>query len=430
MDEKIALANSLATSNLGRPGGDAHIAIDFENQIFGFPNYSSSRFYVVSYIYESEMYSIVSFANSVGQINAVTGKLERTKAFFSTDDIYIVKGEDEELLDDYAYNFILQSTPGDNIFESKDFLDQTCITHTIHRLQNARTQPEPFNEYTREQQEKLTKLEDAFLKLFEPNVVAVSNFLFNRWGGSIEYGDIYSRSLTLAQAMIAGDSKLIIEDVLRNYNQNRGNKISETRSKNRAERLHPFSTHAGKNNTDIKKTFHSDVEQLQSLIKQHAASNSPALVTLITLLVDPDARSSLITGDLNRNSERVYFPNANLSINEFILGKYGFKRSRIVRYLKDSFKTERSRAKKIDSLDEELYGETIASPPRRWKKNTVARLSNEELEQLKKEARSVLSGAPLETYIGYLSGQYDSTKPSQRQRLSRARRKISKAKGG
>lgn len=411
----------------GRRRGYAHIAIDFENQIFAFPDHSVPLSDGVSYIYSSNAYDIVAFYGPIGKINNQTGEVDKVGARFSTDDIYVVRGKDEELLDDYAYDFILGSTAVDNIFESKDFLVQTCITHTIQRIWNAAQSIDPWNEVRKRRHKKVEDLENAILRLIDPKIKRTAGQLFNRWGGVIDKHEIEARALIYAAALLFGDNKKIIGRIVNSSAS--GGTRSTLRNMDRDLKIHPYSTHSSKKqtNVDIERMQKEGAQQISDLMLAAMQAGSWGLVeTLLILRNDPDAFASFISEGISLNSKWRFCPNPHHNALDFIFGNQ--KRNRpplIQRFLRDSFRTEKDRAKKQSQFNDGLENEQVPTPPRRWKKNDVSsKYSIEELSQFKTMSETILSGKLLATYKDFLSGSHDSKNEAKRQCLHRAKKII------
>ena len=152
--------------------------------------------------------------------------------------------------------------------------------------------------------------------------------------------------------------------------------------------------------------------------------------TLLSLMLQHDARNSWITGALNRDSERVYFPNSNISIVDFIFGKKRTNRSALMRYLSDSFRTERNKINKRYSFNEKValtYDEgdeySYDPPPaipRRWK-NYISP------KKLNPEYQSVIDKLPPKqrtAYLSFIETTYYSGNVNNRQNLLKAKRKL------
>lgn len=419
-----------------RPHGRVNVAIDFSNQIYGFQGHKTNE----PSIYDCDEYSIWS---SVPSVATDRKKLHEKTDFYNTRDILVNYCNNPQtlLLEDEAYSWFMSASRTWQDFNSKDFLEQTFITHTIWRLQVHVTEVEPWKELLKEYHSEDARLLNRFLEILEPKISETAKYLFNSWNQLIDYNDIYLRAFILVGSLVFGDNKKIIGEVLDAYNRNQTDNKSSIKSLNRDFRLHPFSTHSNKNKSDIKKTFHENTNFLFELIKERSSDASPIVETLLQLLINPDDRSSWLTSSLNRNSERIYCPNGNISVAEFVFGRKKYSRSPLSRYLNDSFHTEKNQRKKVtqyaddaeknrrlivtqsDDGENEYFLEEIPHAPRRWKRNDVLRkYSLEELSQFKQKSESILKGKLLIAYKAFLDGRYYSTNRKMSKNLSRARK--------
>jgi len=418
-DDEAEFERTKKATSIPRPHGRVDIAIDFSSQIYGFGGHKTSE----PVIYDCEKYSIWS---DLPSIPIDVNKLHEKTNFYNTRHIYINYSNNTQtyLLEDEAYKWFMSPDRLLSDFESKDFLEQIFIAHTIRRLQEHIIAPEPWKDLLREYHSEDRRLLDRFLTILEPKILGVAKYLYNYWGKIIDYGDISSRAFIFVQAIAFGDNKKVIEDVLEKYNHDSAFTKTAFKKLKRDMRVHPFSTHTKSKKTDIKKTFNENIEYLLKLIKEKSHINSPIVETLLLLLLERDHKSSWLTGSLNINSERIYSLNNNISIVKFIFGKYGYSRSNIVRYLKDSFRTEKSREKNLSSLNDEFEYKDIPARAQRWKKNDIAQYTNIELNLLKAQGEKILKGKSLTAYMSFLDGSFDFSDPTQRQRLSRARKII------
>jgi len=403
-------------THISSPRGRVGVAIDFSSQIYGFLGHKTNE----PAIYDCEKYSIWSDLSSVPtDIN----KLHEKTDFYNTKHVYVSYCNDPRtlLLEDEAYKWFMYPERTWHDFNSKDFLEQTFITHTVRRLQQHVIKFEPWKDLLKKYHSEDEQLLNRVLQILEPKISEVAKYIYNNWHQLIDYDDIYSRAYSLVESMVCGDKKSVVGGVVDKYKHRTGSK-SSLKSLNRDIRIHPFSTHSKSSKSDIKKTFHENTEYLSGLIKERISANSPIVETLMLLSLIPDARSSWLTASLNRSSERIYTPSSNVSVVEFIFGKKGCSRSNIVRYLKDSFHTEKNRARKFSRFNEEVQYEPPVAMARRWKKNDISKYTAEDLASLNTMAEKVLKGKLLMAYRAYLNRSLNFSDVNERQRLSRARK--------
>jgi hypothetical protein len=438
-------------TSISRKRGGAEIAIDFENQIFGFPAYSISRFDVVSYIFESEDYDIISLGKPIGSINSLTGRLEKGSNFFSTDEIFVrfaKEGWKEILLDDYAYDFFTKQQQNISIFESSDFLDQVCITHSIRRVWHTISSIDPWNEYRKMKREKVHMLMGAILQVLEPKIAQITNSLYSGWKGAIDRGDIESATRVFANILAFGENKKVIQDVLTKMGS--GEKRSALRGVNRAYKVHPFATFSKKKvkNTDIEGTETITRCLIGELLLSSAKTGNKQLFEILfQLRTDPDAYTSLVVDSISGNSERIFTPNTQHTLVDHIFGNRKRKeRSRIKEYVQNLFRTQISSNKNRGDFDADVemnhfddssyedvmgYGRSNSAvnikygrKKWRWQKNKLSKhYSQEQLEEIGVSAKAHLKGRCLDVFLKFLSEGYVTT-GADRAALSRAKQKL------
>ena len=436
---------SAQASCISHPHGHADIAIDFENQIFGFPNYSKVFKNVVSYIYTSDLYTIVSHHDPVGRIDPNTGKLKIEGSLFATEDIWVMKSNgNEELLDTYSLNWVTSHEFGLSSFESKDFLEQTCISHSIWRIRMQNDSIEPWNNVRRRYAKEVENIKNAFLKVFEPRIRDVVT-RFHRKYPYIELNAIHSKAFEIASILLIGENRKHIEQSVTKYH-NEPSKKAENRKYFRDNSVHTL------------KSYKDDHKSSIDLVKKSAEALKDILFfaprldadTLLGLL-QSDSYSSIISGAINRDSNRIYKPDANLNLAEFIFGKKG-RYIPLFNYLKDYFKNDTKRHKKLRfNNDEKSFHEAdniehqhlfknsnqedgpsywlnddsdnnsdFFRTSKKWKIN-IHNFTAEEIKLILPKKQSC-------AYSAWLKNSYNSNDTRERKNLERAKKKLLRLK--
>ncbi|MCX6739016.1 MAG: hypothetical protein NT098_03110 [Candidatus Parcubacteria bacterium] len=387
------------------PYGRVHTAIDFSNQIHNFKGHQTDG----HYIYYSPEYTIFSHHDPIKE------------NFFEARAIVVsTENYDSILLEDCAREWIISPERNIDIFDSKDFLEQTCITHTIWRIRTRHESLDPWNDYQREMADEDKKIEDNFLRIFDPKIKEVSNVFFKKYP-CMEREEIYAQTYLFCQLIIAGENEKVIKEI--NDFKNKNGK-QQARQCNKGLKLHPLRTFANSKNFDIEKTTSESIEEILRLIPNAQYGGKLSLCSLLL----PENLSGVVSGTINYNSKKVYKPWYDQNIRDYIFGKKGEKHSIIFSLLKDYFKTEIRHRNIHNNFDDTRSQEEVLVIKRRWKRNKPTLESESEKERILKIAQSILPKKQLVVYIKWLQGAYNSGNQNERQNLKKAKDKIKQTK--
>ncbi len=388
----------------GNKKGRVAIAIDFANQIYNHKGHKTDG----QYIYASETCTVFSYYDPFENNSYVAQSI-----------VVSTSENNTVLLEDYAKDWILSPERSLNMFDSKDFLEQTCITHSIWRIQLNNDSLEPHKEYQKKRVEEDRKILNVFLKILAPKIKTVSRQLFKRFRGSIDEIEIFNQAYQLCQLMLVGENQKIIEN-LADFQTKNGRQRS--RQYQRELRLHPLRTHKNSKKPDISKATQSAVKEAFNYLAHKKKNN---LHTFLELF-EPSIFANYVSSIINHDSDLVYKPWYKHNLVDHIFGTEG-KYSPLFTLLRDHFKTKINNFKKNTAFDETMSYEDLPSFKRRWiinKGNT----SLDEQELSLNLAKKILPKKQLGVYSKWLSGEYNSSDQNERQNLKKAKDKIIGAK--
>lgn len=402
---------------LSRRTGEIHVSIEFPTSVYNFRGYKTVNDFC---IYDCKKYTIMSYARPMRD------------GFYTAPDLYILHKdtEEEELLEDYAFKWINDPTRDVSIFNSKDFLEQTCITHCIWRIQDSNNSIAPFNDYQKELKNETDKIVDSILRIFRSKIDEVVKKFHSRYQ-HLDFSDIYSEALRIVSNMTIGESKKHIEKTLDILN-----KEPNQKQKARVE-FRSDSIHTTKSRKD-KKSYGPDLETMKdgafAEILKTTNPDSPYSVELFVRLLQPDNFSAFVSESLSYNSPKVYSVFNNQNLEDFVFGEKG-RHIPLYNHLKDFFKNKIKRYKKniyedhLDNFDEfsEDGRYDFGGKSRKWKINKN-NYSEFEIDVFIKEAQRILKGKKLEAYSKWLNNTYVSSSQAERQNLHKAKVLIKESK--
>lgn len=400
-----------------RQTGEIHISIEFSTSVHNFKGYKTVDEFC---IYDCEKYSIMSYARPMKE------------GFYTAPDLYIFhKGaEEEELLEDYAFSWINDPTRDISIFNSKDFLEQTCITHCIWRIQDSNNSLEPFNDYQKEVKQRTDKIIDSMLTIFKPKLIEVVKKFHSKYQ-HLDFNNIQAEALRVVSNMIIGENKKHIEKTL-----NILNKEPDQKQKARVE-FRSDSIHTIKSRKD-KKSYGPDLETIKNgaIAEILRTTNPDSLysVELLVRLLQPDNFSTFVSESLSYNSPKVYSVFNEESLANFIFGSKG-KFIPLFGYLRDVFKNKIKQYKNniysehVDDFDQFTIDDSydFVGKGRKWKAN-INSYSESQIDNFTQEAQQVLKGKKLEAYVNWLNNAYVSSNQAERQNLHKAKVLIKESK--
>lgn len=383
--------------------GRIKVAINFNKQIYNFKGYKTTG----QYIYQSPAYTIFSYYEPL------------TDNFYSAEGIVVyTSGGRSILLEDYAKEWIIAPERTIEIFNSNDFLEQTCITHSLWRIRDGNDSLEPYNERLKNRAEEDGIIVKSLLRILEPEIRATAQRFFGQFRGIIEESEIYGQAYSFCSYIIAGENQKIVQDIIAFSAKNNR---QESRRHNRGLRLHPLTTHKNSKNFDINKATEQAAEEIVSTFANVSMSLQHTLVEMLKPAEFANFASMLI----NKYSNRVYKPWHELNLRNYI---FGGRYSLLFKLLRDYFKTEIKNRKKYISFDENTKLDGVSGfARRRWKVNSPNYLFEEKRKFLE-SVKGVLSAKQFEGYLKWLSGNYNSLDQNERQNLKRAKDKIISAK--
>ena len=139
------------------------------------------------------------------------------------------------------------------------------------------------------------------------------------------------------------------------------------------------------------------------------------------MLVNQNAFANFVSHSINQDSIKIYKPWYKQNLSDHIFaGKY----SLIFKLLRDYFKTEIKASRKRVSFNGDIETEDIQGfIRRRWKVNSP-NYSLDEKSKFLESVKGILSNKQFNSYLKWLSGNYYSSDPNERQNLKRAKDKI------
>ncbi len=393
--------------------GRINVSIDFSEQIHNFKGHKSSG----RVIYSCDEYQLYSRHEAMNK-----------DSFFTARDItiYDIKTDEEVLLEDYAFSWITDSERNIRDFNSKNFLEQTCITHCIWRCREDNDSFAPYNDYLKEKHEKTSLVVNALIKMLEPKIKKTIHSFYNKYP-QIDQLDIESQARQIVYVLLIGENKKHLETT-RDFILKNNEKKLEARKKFRESSVHVLKHYKNKVNDGIDWQTVND-GTLEKILK---TCSSLGDTELFLKMIEPDALAMIHAQTLNYNSNLIYKPWFDDSIDEHIFGRVG-KKPLIFSILKDYFKAQinnKNNNLNLDNINESnISNDYLVGVPRRWKKNQNYFNESEKSYYLEK-AKIVLTVKGLEVYKKWLSGNYNSSDIKERASLSRARKIIKETKIG
>lgn len=398
-----------------KPLGRVDIAIDFEKEIYNFKGFKVEG----DTIYKAKKYSIYSNSEAIKEC-----------LFKAKHIIVAVPGSKEELLEIYAYKWITSSERKISDFNSKDFLDQLCITHSILRVQSSNHELESNNDIYKKFKKEDALVQSAILKLLETNIKKTSAYFSSR-NQVLDSLDVYAKTYEITSLLFGGENKKHVEQTLEFLVKNPEKKLLVK------QMFRDHSVHTVKKNKNNKNTH--DLKTIEKLFRESISSSIgkisiPQIDYILRSMIEPNHLATHVTKALNHNSSKIFKPSFENNLNDHIFGSKG-KHSFILSLLKDNFKStvnqSHSRHESYESYDleniEDTHNNSDYALPKRWGKH--AKIHNSlTIEDALIKTKKHLGEKQFEVYKKWLLGTYVSNYQNDRTALSRARTNIIKYK--